>query len=196
MKRLKTTLGIAGLLVATLISTSCKNTNEEGAHEGGDHSKINHETMDASEMNTDEESTATEVIVNGYLQLKDALVADNTKAAAEAGKQLAVAFEEFDTTDFDAEQQQELNEIIEDAHEHAEHIAESDIAHQREHFEILSQDIADMVAITGAAKTLYQQYCPMYNNNKGGMWLSANKEIKNPYFGAQMLNCGEVQKEI
>ena len=60
----------------------------------------------------------------------------------------------------------------------------------------LSIDIADMVAITGAAKTLYQQYCPMYNNNKGGMWLSASEEIKNPYYGAKMLNCGEVQKEI
>ncbi|UJH91890.1 DUF3347 domain-containing protein [Antarcticibacterium sp. 1MA-6-2] len=109
---------------------------------------------------------------------------------------LVAAFEEFDMSEYEGGQQKELTEIIEDAKEHAEHITMSDIAHQREHFDILSVDLVDMLEITGSPKTLYQQFCPMYNSNKGAIWLSASEEIKNPYFGQKMLTCGEVQKEI
>ncbi|HBR54828.1 MAG TPA: hypothetical protein DEA82_11870, partial [Flavobacteriaceae bacterium] len=91
-------------------------------------------------------------------------------------------------------EQQELKDIIEDATEHAEHISESDMAHQREHFKILSKDVTDMVAITGTEMKIYEQFCPMYDNNKGGAWLSMNEEIRNPYFGDKMLKCGKVQR--
>jgi len=40
--------------------------------------------------------------------------------------------------------------------------------------------------------TLYIQYCPMADSNRGAYWLSAEKAIKNPYYGASMLACGEV----
>lgn len=209
MEKLRTHLGIAVLMVAALVVTSCENTKQESTQGGEDHAEMNHENMNDSNSGLDNETASSEtmssgdeanlsaeVIVSSYLELKDALVADNSQQAAEAGKKLVAAFEGFDVEKYEAGQQQELHEIIADAKEHAEHIAESEIDHQREHFVTLSIDIADMVAITGAPKTLYQQYCPMYNNNKGGMWLSASKEIKNPYFGAKMLNCGEVQKEI
>ena len=53
-----------------------------------------------------------------------------------------------------------------------------------------------MIAITGTDKKLYQDFCPMYNNNKGAQWLSTTEEIKNPYFGSKMMGCGKVQKEI
>lgn len=207
MKKLKTTLGIAALIVATIVATSCENENNK--QEGGDHTEMGHENMNGSNSgldndrassekmrNGDEASSGAEVVVSRYLELKEALAADNSQQAAEAGKNLAAALENFDAESYDAGQQQELKEITEDAKEHAEHISESEIGHQREHFVTLSTDVADLVAITGTPKTLYQQYCPMYNNNKGGMWLSASEEIKNPYFGAKMLNCGEVQKEI
>jgi hypothetical protein len=68
--------------------------------------------------------------------------------------------------------------------------------HQREHFGILSKDVIDMIAITGTDKKLYQDFCPMYNNKKGAQWLSITEEIKNPYFGSKMMNCGEIQKQI
>jgi Cu(I)/Ag(I) efflux system membrane fusion protein len=44
-------------------------------------------------------------------------------------------------------------------------------------------------------KTVYYQFCPMANNNKGAYWLSESKVIRNPYFGEKMINCGET-KEI
>ena len=54
----------------------------------------------------------------------------------------------------------------------------------------------DLIAITGTSKKLYQAYCPMYNNNKGAQWLSDSREIQNPYYGSEMMKCGEVIKEI
>ena len=40
----------------------------------------------------------------------------------------------------------------------------------------------------------YLEYCSMADNNKGSYWLSYDKEIFNPFFGAGMLKCGEVKK--
>ena len=114
---------------------------------------------------------------------------------ASYSQDLATALAGLDIQEYEAEQQ-ELKEIIEVAKEHAEHISGSDITHQREHFDMLSVDIKDLLAITGTDRKLYQAHCPMYNENKGAIWLSETAEIKNPYFGSKMLNCGSVQAEI
>jgi Cu(I)/Ag(I) efflux system membrane fusion protein len=43
---------------------------------------------------------------------------------------------------------------------------------------------------------VYQEYCPMAFNEKGAHWLSDDSDIKNPYFGKKMLECGEVTDVI
>lgn len=45
-------------------------------------------------------------------------------------------------------------------------------------------------------KPIYRQYCPMALNNKGSYWLSDKEPIRNPYFGDQMLTCGETKEVI
>ena len=139
-------------------------------------------------------NTKAEAVLADYFILKDALVGDDSKKAAQAGSKLMVSLKAFDVTSYNKEQQKELVDIIEDAVENAEHISKSPIAHQREHFKTLSTDITDMVAITGTKNKLYQQFCPMYD--KGSAWLSTSNEVKNPYYGSKMLKCGKVQKEI
>ncbi|MDQ6756917.1 MAG: DUF3347 domain-containing protein, partial [Bacteroidota bacterium] len=42
----------------------------------------------------------------------------------------------------------------------------------------------------------YKDFCPMYNNNKGAIWLSEVKDIKNPYLGKKMPTCGNMKEEI
>lgn len=167
-------------------STSSEMTTEE------DHSKMNHD-MDKKEMamNGDGNSQA---ILNDYFNLKDALVADDNAKAKELGATLATSLGKLDISKYTDAQQSELKDIMEDAIEHAEHISESDIKHQREHFKVLSKDVTDMVAITGTQVKLYEQFCPMYDG--GTAWLSTKEEIRNPYYGSQMLKCGKVQREI
>lgn len=43
---------------------------------------------------------------------------------------------------------------------------------------------------------IYREYCPMAYNEKGATWLSDDPEIKNPYFGKKMLECGEVTDSL
>lgn len=157
-------------------------------HEHGD-MKIDHSSMKMDKMNP-----SAEAVLTDYFMLKDALVGDDTKKAAQAGTKLMTSLKAFETKSYTKEEQKELANIIEDATEHAEHISESPIDHQREHFKTLSKDITDMVAITGSKNTLYEQFCPMYD--KGSAWLSSSNEVRNPYYGSKMLKCGKVQKTI
>ena len=182
MKKLK--MSIATML---LLAVSFINAQEK------EKMKMDHKMDHGKMMNMNSDPKA-EAILNDYFSLKNALVADDTKKAAQEGTKLVASLKAFDTSSYTKEQQEELVDIIEDATEHAEHIAESAIDHQREHFKTLSKDITDMVAITGTKNTLYQQFCPMYD--KGSAWLSTNNEIRNPYYGSRMLKCGKVQKTI
>lgn len=89
-------------------------------------------------------------------------------------------------------------DIADDAKENAEHIGDNagKIDHQREHLASLSKDVNDLISLFGTPQKLYQDYCPMFNDKKGAIWLSETKEIKNPYYGAKMSTCGSVQKEL
>jgi Cu(I)/Ag(I) efflux system membrane fusion protein len=66
---------------------------------------------------------------------------------------------------------------------------------QREHFAMLSENILEMTESFGLEKDkVYKQFCPMAFNDKGANWLSEIEEIRNPYFGDDMLTCGEVKE--
>ena len=113
-------------------------------------------------------------IVKGYLSLKNALTADKTKDAATAATALEATFKSFNKTALTVEQKKTFEDVEDDAREHAEHIGSNggNIAHQREHFDTLSKDIYALVKAFGAGQTLYQDFCPMYNDKKGAIWLS------------------------
>ena len=159
MKNLK--MSIAAMLLLAVSFTNAQE-KEKMNHEHSD-MKMDHSSMKMDKMNPD-----AEAVLADYFMLKDALVADDTKKAAQEGTKLVASLKAFDASKYTAEEQKELADIIEDATEHAEHIAESAIDHQ--------------------------QYCPMYD--KGSAWLSTNNEVRNPYYGSKMLKCGKVQKTI
>ncbi len=212
MKLLKLSIrALAVIILAVTIISCAENKKSEKAvqeseiknNDGHDHenmaeeSEIKHDSEDTShkEMtNMGEKTSKSTMIIDGYLLVKNSLVADDNNKAAETSKVLLEALQSFDTSGFSADEQKELAEIIEDAIEHAEHIIKSPIDHQREHFEVLSKDVVDLIAIVGSDRKLYQDYCPMYN--KGSIWLSEFKDIKNPFYGSKMLTCGSVQNEI
>lgn len=137
-------------------------------------------------------------MVNQYLAIKNALIADNGKAAAVAGNAFVESINRIDKTSLNADKKKVWESVADDAEEMAEHIGKNAdrIAHQREHFDMLSKDMYDMVKAFGAGYKLYQDFCPMYNNNKGANWLSETKEIKNPYLGKKMPTCGSIKEEI
>ncbi|MFV8271326.1 DUF3347 domain-containing protein [Flavobacterium sp. GT2N3] len=174
----------------------------EAAH---DHTDGNDSHDDATAVEVNTKATAvtqttfsTNEIISNYLKVKNALTKDDTKEAANAGKALYASFNKVNTNSMDSKLKTEFIDIADDAKEHAEHIGANSgkIDHQREHFAMLSKDVNDLIKTFGAKQKLYQDFCPMYDEGKGTIWISESKEIKNPYYGSKMLTCGSMKKQL
>lgn len=137
-------------------------------------------------------------LADDYLAVKNALTNGKAGEAADASKNMAEALKGFDKSLLTAEQKKVYDANGEDLKEHAEHIGKNagDIEHQRDHFSMMSEDMYALVKAFGGGKTLYHEHCPMAKDNKGAMWLSESKAIRNPYFGDKMMECGSVEEEI
>jgi hypothetical protein len=119
-----------------------------------------------------------------YLELKDALVAtDGSKAKTKA----AVLVDDLGA----------INGYSTTAKLAKSIASTTDVKAQRDCFLMLSNDMVNLIK-TAKPKNFkaYVQYCPMANDGNGGYWLSANKDVKNPYYGDDMLECGEVKEQI
>jgi hypothetical protein len=140
-------------------------------------------------------SFSVDEILNNYLKLKNALAKDDSEGAATAGKELYSTFKNVKSDKIEAKFKK-YADIADDAKEHAEHIGDNSgkIDHQREHFAMLSKDVNDLIKIFGTDKKIYRDYCPMYDQGKSGYWISEFKDIKNPYYGSEMLTCGGITK--
>ena len=136
-------------------------------------------------------------VVADYLKLKNALVNDNSKEAANSGNALIATIGKVDMNSISKEQMKDYMDIAESAKENAEHIGDNagKLDHQREHFVMLSKDMNDLIQLFGTSQKLYLDFCPMADDNKGAVWISETKEIKNPYFGKEMATCGSIKKE-
>ena len=74
--------------------------------------------------------------------------------------------------------------------------ADQDVAKQRSAFAALSEGIYTLAKVSKQDTPVYYQHCPMYNGGKGANWLSKENEVKNPYYGSQMLTCGSTVETI
>jgi membrane fusion protein, copper/silver efflux system len=141
---------------------------------------------------------ALKPIYQEYLNLKDALAADNLANAKKAGIAMQKSLSKVDMSLFSGDSHK-----IWMKHQNNLKLALKPVPNfktieeVRKAFHSISEA---MIALTNSFKpfgqTLYVQYCPMVDGNKGANWLSQFEEIKNPYFGAAMLKCGETKATI
>ncbi|MCK9403994.1 MAG: DUF3347 domain-containing protein [Chitinophagaceae bacterium] len=186
-------------MTITLSTLAACNNSSNSTAEDIKNSDTGHTAMaTATAATTNSTAASVKELVSHYLHIKNALANDDGKEAANGGKAMVESFAKFDQSALTAEQKKTYADISDDAREHAEHIGMNAdmIAHQREHFSTLSKDIYDLVKTLGSGQTLYQDYCPMYNNNKGATWLSETREINNPYFGKKMPACGSIKETL
>ena len=137
-------------------------------------------------------------ITENYLQIKNALTDGKPAEAGDAANKMLAGMKGLDKSLLSADQKKVYDEQEGNLKTSAEHIAKStgDIEHQREQFSTMSESLYTVVKAFGGGKTLYHDHCPMAKDGKGAMWLSETKEIKNPYFGDKMMECGEVNEII
>jgi hypothetical protein len=191
---------ILGLAIAACSLTACNNSSNKTTEATAKDSAI--VSSPAAKPDTVVVATAAfpaKEIIAGYLQLKNALAKDDSKAAATAGNALDVLLTSTTSAGLTADKQKTFTDLQDDMKEHAEHIGANPgkIAHQREHFIMLSTDMVDFVKTFGnGGQVLYKDHCPMANDGKGANWISEIKEIHNPYLGAKMPDCGTVKETI
>lgn len=188
-----------GLIASSVLAlTACNGNPEKKAVSTEQASDQTAETVPSANSAESTEKGNFSELFSHYQHLTFALSSDNDKEAANASKGMLEALSKIKSDGFSAEDKTTYEDIAADIKEHAEHISDNvgNIAHQREHLVKLSKDFYDIAKTFGTDKPLYKVFCPMYDDNKGAYWLSDSKEIKNPYYGAEMLTCGEVQEEL
>lgn len=166
------------------------------AHAGHDMSKM---TTNTEGGKTTDLKTQFAPILSAYYGLKDALVADNAKLAAEKGKAMKAALRSIETKDWTAKQRSAYDVVAKKLDTDAENIGDNagKIDRQREHFMTLSNNLTTLVkTLKINGETAYSQFCPMANDGKGAFWLSKEDKVKNPYYGKKMLTCGSVKETL
>ncbi|ARN70635.1 efflux transporter periplasmic adaptor subunit [Nonlabens tegetincola] len=129
-----------------------------------------------------------------YFQLKDALVKGNAYDVSAFAKASSKKMSVIAKKDLDDILESHLTKSIDMLDAIA---SNSDLENQRDHFVILNENLVAIASnLDDLQNTLYVQECPMANNNKGAVWLSAEEEIRNPYYGDAMLTCGAVIDRI
>lgn len=134
-------------------------------------------------------------IITNYLKIKNSLTKDDSNGAANAGKILFKTLTTTSSNNLTSNQKKDYLKIVNEATQNTEHIKNNSgkIEYQRERFAMLSKNMNDLIKMFGTKQKLYQDYCPMYKDGKGGFWISETKEIRNPYFGSEMLSCGTIK---
>ncbi|MFD0834809.1 efflux RND transporter periplasmic adaptor subunit [Mariniflexile aquimaris] len=137
-------------------------------------------------------------IFENYLEMKDALTNDNLEAAKKSGNNLLKSVENVNMALFTGESHNiwmSLSTELKTSLEHLGHF--KTLEELRKAFLQVSKSIINLeTTFNPNDKPLYVLHCPMANNNKGADWISASKEVRNPYYGKSMLTCGEVSKEL
>lgn len=137
-------------------------------------------------------------LLDQYLKLKNYLVQDDSEMAIQTSRNFQKALSGVDMKRLSGDAHLKWMELAGRIAESLASIINSDgLEQERKAFHTLSKDLyAAIKTFGGIDKTFYYQYCPMYDNNKGGYWLSETVEIRNPYFGNEMLSCGETREML
>ncbi len=133
-------------------------------------------------------------VVSAYFQVKNSLVKDQIPTAAT--QLLAQALAKVSSAAGTGKEKAKWEKIKAELSQATAKIkGAKDIGAARTQFSNLSASIIQLAETYPLSQqVVYKDYCPMAFDNKGGYWLSETEDIRNPYFGASMLSCGEVKQ--
>lgn len=137
-------------------------------------------------------------VVENYFALKNSLVKSNTTNAEKESEKLLNSIKKVDMSLLEEDahvkwmsSKNDLTELLK------KNNSSFDLEEYRINFQKISGKIIDLTESFGINKDfVYVQFCPMAFDDKGAFWLSETEEILNPYFGDDMLNCGETKRKI
>jgi uncharacterized protein DUF3347 len=140
-------------------------------------------------------------VVNKYYALKDALVATKASRADSAAAGLAVMADSLQSFLLkDTSNKIALKPFLDTVIAQSKLVTEAKdetCEKKRLAFGSVSSGMYGLVKTADLKNAgIYHEYCPMAFNEKGASWLSDDADIKNPYFGKKMMECGEVTDSL
>jgi len=127
-------------------------------------------------------------ILQSYLKVQDALAADKTAGVQAAARAIAASGKKLDAKSVTGEHAEHYKHLPMNLTKAAEQLAAAkDITAAREAFKELSKPMA-MWGTMAKPKGVVVMFCAMAK----GSWLQKKGEVRNPYYGASMLGCGEI----
>lgn len=194
MKKLIITVLIAAVLAFVAFKVFYKKSGDEKPEEKQDPLAIRENTGPFNE--------SFEKLLGAYYQLKDALVASDsakasTAAALVTGAADSLRLEEIqgDSTGVIKETARSFSGTISTSAKAL--AAEKNLDAKRKEFEVIADAIWSLTrTVKYKGQKVYWQFCPMAFNDKGAYWMSNQREIRNPYFGDAMLECGSVEDSL
>ncbi len=133
-------------------------------------------------------------LVQQYELLKDALVNDDFNKSKQLAGDLYKEMKQTDMSKFNGAEHKIWMQHSSNAFKALEQIKEAkNIGEIRRYLKPLSGQIITISRhFAPFKKSLYVMRCPMADKNRGADWISFEGEVKNPYYGAEMLTCGSV----
>lgn len=141
-------------------------------------------------------------LIAAYIGLKDALVASDTTKASAAALVLAIASDSLKVNEIQGDTS---NIIKQTAGTYTSMITssakglagENSLTEMRKEFEMIADNLWQLTRVVKYdGQKLFWQYCPMAFNNRGAYWISSERQVRNPYFGDEMLECGKVADSL
>jgi membrane fusion protein, copper/silver efflux system len=135
-------------------------------------------------------------VYDAYIPMKNAFVASDAAEIINRAEKVKSALGVVDMELLQGEAHMRWMDDLKTMDASISIIAErQDLAAQRVAFAAFNDAFYDAIETFGLSDgTVYYQYCPMANGDQGAFWLSEIEEIRNPYFGDEMLGCGETRE--
>jgi Cu(I)/Ag(I) efflux system membrane fusion protein len=137
-------------------------------------------------------------IVQAYLDLAVSLSRDDAEAARTAARALTAALDGATLGGLSGASGAAWSAARRDLSARASAMARAaDIAAMRRELRSLSEGMEEAVRTfpSGQVGPLYRAICPMVEGGTGS-WLTREPKVENPYWGAAMFSCGEIQGKV
>lgn len=198
MKRVKKVVALS-LVTGSMFFVSCRENKNNEADESMDHEMHQGEHMNHDMPKDDHNQSLNEgqhrentptfqdeqiaSLYGHYDNMKSALIQTNIETAKNSAEEFLTVIQSDQTGS--------------DMATAAKRIAYSnDIEYQRQAFSELTKSLEEHLREEIVSGKIYKQYCPMAFEGKGDSWFSKSEQIRNPYYGEKMLNCGKVKDTI
>jgi len=137
-------------------------------------------------------------VYDGYIDLKNALVASDANKSKQTALKIQQILSKVDMSLLKGDAHTQWMGMLDNLNLQLKSISSSGVIEsQRTSFAGLNDVFYSAVKTFGLmGKTAYYQFCPMAENGEGAYWLSEIKDIRNPYFGDEMLDCGETKETL